>query len=287
MYDKSIPFEVKIRWIKKETRDTATYALKIINRDIEKSYGFIPGQFNMLYIPGIGEAPISVSSAPSDHDLMHTIRVAGDVTTAISKLNAGDVLGMRGPFGNGWPMEEMEERDLMIIAGGLGIAPLRSVIRHVMKHAGRPKPSIRTSREGRTKHMILYGTKAPKDIIFRDEFPRYRDAFEVILTVDKADPEEYWHGDVGLITGPLGKASFDPLKTSVFMCGPEIMMQTVIRELILKGVPGEKIFLSMERNMNCGMGICGHCFFGPKFVCKDGPVFRFSEIEEFFGIKEI
>lgn len=287
MYDKSIPFDVKIKWIKKETRDTSTYALKINNRDIERSYRFIPGQFNMLYIPGIGEAPISISSAPSDHDLMYTIRVAGDVTTAISRLNSGDVLGMRGPFGSGWPMGEMEEGDLMIIAGGLGIAPLRSVIRHVMTHTRKPKPSPRTSGEGATKRMILYGAKSPKDIIFRDEFSRYRDAFEVILTVDKTDPEEYWHGDVGLITGLLGKVSFDPYKTSVFICGPEIMMQTMIRELILKGVPEEKIFLSMERNMNCGMGICGHCFFGPKFVCKDGPVFRFSEIQEFFGIKEI
>ncbi len=282
MYDKSIPFEARIKWIKKETRDTATYALKIVNRDIEKAYSFIPGQFNMLSVPGVGEAAISISSAPSDHDLMHTIRVAGDVTTAISRLSAGNVLGMRGPFGNGWPLEEMEGRDVMIIAGGLGIAPLRSAIRHVMKLSGKYRHST-----GASRHMILYGTKAPKDIIFRDEFPRYRDIFEVFLTVDKADPEEYWHGDVGLITRLLGKAPFDPLNVLVFICGPEIMMQTVVKELILKGVAGEKIFLSMERNMNCGMGICGHCFFGPKFVCKDGPVFRFSEIEEFFGIKEI
>lgn len=282
MYDKSIPFEARIKWIKKETRDTATYALKIVNREIEKAYSFIPGQFNMLSVPGVGEAAISISSAPSDHDLMHTIRVAGDVTTAISRLNAGDVLGMRGPFGNGWPLEETEGRDVMIIAGGLGIAPLRSAIRHVMKLPGRYRHSTGVSR-----HMILYGTKAPKDIIFRDEFPRYRDVFDVFLTVDKADPEEYWHGDVGLITRLLGKAPFDPLNVLVFICGPEIMMQAVVKELILKGVAGEKIFLSMERNMNCGMGICGHCFFGPKFVCKDGPVFRFSEVEEFFGVKEI
>ncbi len=289
MYDKSIPFEAKIRWIKKETRDTATYAFKITSREIERAYRFIPGQFNMLYMPGIGEAAISISSAPSDHDLTHTIRVAGDVTTAISRLDTGDVLGIRGPFGNGWPLEEIEERDLMIIAGGVGIAPLRSVIRHILNDRTEPRhvKGVRGGKISSPARIILYGSKTPKDIIFRDEFPRYRDAFQTFLTVDKADPEEYWRGDIGLITGMWNKTSFNPLNTVVFMCGPEVMMQSMVKELILKGVPGEKIFISIERNMNCGMGICGHCFFGPKFVCKDGPVFRFTDIEGFLGIKEI
>ncbi len=284
MHDKSIPFEATIRWIKKETRDTATYALKINSRDIQRTYAFKPGQFNMLYIPGIGEAPISISSAPTDHEIMHTIRIAGDVTTYISKLNAGDVIGVRGPFGSNWPLEEIEDRDLMIIAGGVGIAPLRSVIRHILM-SGRKKKSPSQSLIG--KKFILYGAKTPKDMIFRDEFPRYMDTFQVFLTVDKADPEEYWRGEVGLITGLLNKVSFNPLNTVVFMCGPEVMMQSMTKELILRGVPGEKIFISMERNMNCGMGVCGHCMFGPKFVCKDGPIFRFTDIEGFLGIKEI
>jgi NAD(P)H-flavin reductase len=284
MHDKSIPFEATIRWIKKETRDTATYALKINSREIQRTYTFKPGQFNMLYIPGIGEAPISISSAPTDHDIMHTIRIAGDVTTYISRLNAGDVIGVRGPFGSSWPLEEIEDRDLMIIAGGVGIAPLRSVIRHILI-SGRVEKS--PSRTPIGKKFILYGAKTPKDMIFRDEFPRYMDAFQVFLTVDKADPEEYWRGEVGLITGLLNKVSFNPLNTVVFTCGPEVMMQSMTKELILRGVPGEKIFISMERNMNCGMGVCGHCMFGPKFVCKDGPVFRFADIEGFLGVKEI
>lgn len=284
MHDKSIPFEATIRWIKKETRDTATYALKINSREIQRTYTFKPGQFNMLYIPGIGEAPISISSAPSDHEIMHTIRIAGDVTTHISRLNVADVIGVRGPFGSSWPLEEIEDRDMMIIAGGVGIAPLRSVIRHILI-SGRGKKS--TSRTPIGKKFILYGAKTPKDIIFRDEFPRYMDAFQVFLSVDKADPEEYWRGEVGLITGLLNKVSFNPLNTVVFMCGPEVMMQSMTKDLILRGVPGEKIFISMERNMNCGMGVCGHCMFGPKFVCKDGPVFRFTDIEGFLGIKEI
>jgi NAD(P)H-flavin reductase len=275
MHERLIPFEATIKWIKKETRDTSTYALKINSKEIQKIYRFMPGQFNMLYIPGIGEAPISISSAPSDKELTHTIRIAGDVTTSISKLKAGDVICMRGPFGSSWPMEEIEENSLMIIAGGLGIAPLRSVLREVSKK--RPKK----------RGLIIYGAKTSKDIIFRDEFPRYRDNFDVFLTVDKADPEEYWKGYIGRVTDLFDKLTVDPLNTVVFICGPEIMMQSCIKELIIKGFAGEKIFLSMERNMNCGLGICGHCMFGPKFICKDGPVFRFSEIEEFLGIKEL
>lgn len=275
MDERLIPFEATIKWIKKETRDTSTYALKINSKEIQRSYRFRPGQFNMLYIPGVGESPISISSSPSDKELTHTIRVAGDVTTSISKLKPGDTILMRGPFGSSWPIEEVEESSLMVIAGGLGIAPLRSVLREIIK------------RRFKKKGFILYGAKTPKDIIFRDEFPRYRDGFDVFLTVDKADPEEYWKGNIGKVTDLFDKLNFDPLNTVVFICGPEIMMQSCIKELIIRGVAGEKIFLSMERNMNCGVGICGHCMFGPKFICKDGPVFRFSEIEEFLGVKEI
>lgn len=281
MYDRSMPFEATIKWIKKETRDSSTYALSINGRDIQRAYRFLPGQFNMLYIPGIGEVPISISSSPADHDLMHTVRVAGDVTTALSRLKAGDVIGVRGPFGRGWPLEETEDLDLLIVAGGLGIAPLRSVARHILKtHASK-------KRGAHPRRMLLYGAKTPKDIIFRDEFPLYRDAFEVFLTVDRADPEEYWRGETGLVTKLFDRISIDPRCTLVFVCGPEIMMQTSVRELILREVPGERIYVSLERNMNCGIGLCGHCFFGPKFVCKDGPVFRFSEIEGLMGIQEL
>jgi NAD(P)H-flavin reductase len=276
VYDRLLPFAATIKWIRKETRDTWTYALKINDREIERVYRFLPGQFNMLYVPGIGESAISISSGTSDRDVLHTLRVAGDVTTAISKMSEGDVIGVRGPFGRGWPMEETENRNVMIIAGGVGIAPLRSVIRSLSAE--------RRSCPG--KDIILYGAKTPKDVIYRDEFPRYREIFQVFLTVDKADPEEYWKGEVGLVTRLLAKASFDPLETTVFICGPEVMMQSTIKDLLLRGVPGEKIFLSMERNMNCGMGICGHCFFGPKFVCKDGAVFRYTEVEEFLGVRE-
>ncbi|MDA8240823.1 MAG: FAD/NAD(P)-binding protein [Nitrospiraceae bacterium] len=281
MHDRSTPFEATIKWTRKETRDTFTCAIRISNRDIQRGYRFVPGQFNMLYVPGIGEAPISMSSSPLDRDIMHTVRIAGDVTTALSLLGAGEVIGIRGPFGRGWPIEEAEDLDLLIVAGGLGIAPLRSVARHFMKtHSPKKKTA-------HPRRMLLYGAKTPKDIVFRDEFPRFRDIFDVFLSVDRADPEEYWRGETGLVTQLFDRLSLDPVRTIVFMCGPEIMMQTSVRELILREVPEEKIFVSMERNMNCGMGICGHCFFGPKFVCKDGPVFRFSEISGLMGIKEL
>lgn len=281
MYDKSIPFEARIKWVRKETRDTFTFAVRIINKDLQKQYRFIPGQFNMLYVPGIGEAPLSISSSPLDQDIMHTVRIAGDVTTALSGLKAGDVIGMRGPLGRGWPLEEAEKLDLLIVAGGLGIASLRSVVRHILKSRN---PKKRAADPRRT---LLYGAKTPKDIIFRDEFPRYRDIFDLLLTVDRADPEEYWREGTGNVTKLFDKISLDPLCTVVFICGPEIMMQSSVQVSIVKGVPEERIFISMERNMNCGVGVCGHCFFGPKFVCKDGPVFRFSDIEELMGIKEL
>lgn len=284
MYDKTIPFEARIRWIKRETRDTATYALKIGDRDIQKAYGFSPGQFNMLSVPGIGESAISISSCPADRELMHTIRVAGDVTAAIDRLNVGDVMGVRGPFGTGWPVEETVGRDLMIIAGGLGIAPLRSIIRHILKSNAAGAAGRHSAQRA---PLLLYGTKSPKDVIFRDEFPRYRDVFDVLLTVDKADPEVDWRGEVGVVTALLDRVTFDPLNTVVFMCGPEIMMHRAVPELVARGVPGEKIFISMERNMDCGTGVCGHCMFGPKFVCKDGPVFRFTDVEQILKVREI
>jgi len=280
---KSVPFEATVKWVKKETRDTFTFALKINDREIARAYRFLPGQFNMLYVPGIGEAPISISSSPLDRDLTQTVRFAGDVTSALYRLKAGDVIGMRGPLGRGWPLEDTGDMDLLIVAGGLGIAPLRSVARQILKT---PAPKAVKNNAG-PRRMLLYGAKTPKDIIYRDEFPRYRDVFETYLTVDRADPEEYWRGETGLVTRLFGRISVDPLCTVAFICGPELMMQTSVRELILRGMPEERIFVSLERNMNCGMGLCGHCFFGPKFVCRDGPVFRFSEVEGLMGVREI
>lgn len=264
--------QATIRWIKKETRDTLTFAL-----DVEGEYTFKPGQFNMLYMPGIGEAPISISSSPEGPELRHTVRIAGDVTGALSDLKIDDTLYFRGPYGIGWPLEEVEERTLIIVAGGLGIAPLRSVARHLLH-----KKNLFFKRP-----FLLYGTKTPKDIIYRDEFPRFRDFFDVLLSVDRADPEMVWRGHVGLVTELIDKISFDPLNAVVFLCGPEVMMRFTIEKFLHMGVPEEKVYLSMERNMNCGLGLCGHCMFGPRYVCKDGPVFRYADVLDFLPFKEL
>lgn len=262
----------RIRWVKKETRDTFTLKVRI-----NEAFQFQPGQFNMLYVPGIGEAPISISSSPDDRDLEHTIRIAGDVTTAISRLTIGEDLYIRGPYGKGWPVEELKDRIPLLIAGGLGIAPLRSLIRYIHKRRG-----ITSERP-----IILYGAKSPKDILYRDEFSLYRNSFELYLSVDRADPESRWKGDLGFVPDVLKKIRFDPLRVVVFLCGPEIMMIKTIELLVTKGVPYEKIFLSMERNMNCGVGLCGHCMFGPRYVCTDGPVFRYYDVMDFLGVKEV
>jgi len=264
--------QASIQWIKKETRDTSTYCLKL-----KEKFVFQPGQFNMLYVPGIGEAPISISSSPSAPELLHTIRVAGDVTTALSRLAEGDTILLRGPYGTGWPMEELRDRTLVVIAGGLGIAPLRPVLKEVMR-----KDYGLNSRP-----LILYGSKSPKDIIFRDEFPRFRDSFDVYLSVDKADPEMIWRGETGFVPDVIDTVHCAPLRSVAFICGPEVMMKSSITRLLARGVPAEKIYLSMERNMNCGRGICGHCMFGPFFVCKDGPVMRYSDIRDFIDEREL
>jgi NAD(P)H-flavin reductase len=264
--------KASIRWIKKETRDTATYCLKL-----SEKFVFHPGQFNMLYVPGIGEAPMSISSSVAAPEVLHTIRIAGDVTTSLSQFTVGDTIMLRGPYGSGWPLEELKDRALVIVAGGLGIAPLRPLLREVMRN------DYGLDR----KPVLLYGSKSPKDIIFRDEFPRFRDVFDVYMTVDKADPEMVWRGETGFVTDIIRTINFNPLKSVALICGPEVMMKISISILLDRGVPAEKIYLSMERSMNCGRGICGHCMFGPFFVCKDGPVFRYSDIRDFIDIKEL
>ncbi len=277
MNDSTLPRQGVISWLKQETKDTFTLSIVFADQAQTGFLRFIPGQFNMLAVPYLGEAPISISSAPDDRELTHTIRVAGDVTAALSRLKSGDRLGIRGPFGNGWPLPEIEECDLLLIAGGLGIAPLRSVIRHVMAHRNccRKRP------------LLLYGAKTPKEILFRNEIPRFRQVFDILLTVDRADPQEHWRDPTGTVGQLLETTRFDPLTAVAFICGPEVMMTGVAQQLLRRGVPPEKIFVALERHMNCGTGICGHCIFGPILVCKDGPVFRYQDIRQFLGVREL
>lgn len=262
-----------IRQRRRETHDTFTLAIEL---EGGRSFPFAPGQFNMLYVFGVGEVPISISGNPAEPGLVHhTTREVGIVTGAMRGLKPGDYLGVRGPFGSAWPVDEAEGRDVVIIAGGIGLAPLRPVLYHLMDH-----------RERYNRVTILYGARTPEDILYSQQLGRWsaRLDVEVFATVDRAT--RAWHGNVGVITTLIPRAPFDPKNALAMVCGPEIMMHFTVRELHRRGVTSDQIFVSMERNMQCAVGLCGHCQYGPHFVCKDGPVFRFDQIEKFFSVRE-
>ncbi|NBC16466.1 MAG: Ni/Fe hydrogenase subunit gamma [Bacteroidetes bacterium] len=263
---------VRQRWM--ETDDTFTLEL-----DVERSapFSFRPGQFNMLYVFGVGEIPISISGNPDTPEVLtHTTREVGIVTRAMRQLEVGDVLGVRGPFGSAWPAEAAEERDVVVIAGGIGLAPLRPVLYHLVAH-----------RERYRRVVLLYGARTPEDILYQDEvreWSSYLDV-EVHVTVDRATRR--WHGNVGVITTLIPRAPFDPKNALAMICGPEVMMHFTVQELHRRGVRSDQIYVSMERNMQCALGLCGHCQYGPSFVCKDGPVYRFDAIEPLFSVREL
>lgn len=238
---------------------------------------FAPGQFTMLYVPDIGEIPISISGDPADGGrLVHTVRSVGPVSEALAGLRAGDSVGVRGPFGSGWPVEEAAGGDVVLIAGGIGLAPLRPVIYGLL-----------AARERYGNIAILYGARGPGEILYRRELGQWREHLDlqVEVTVDHGDAD--WRGHVGVVTGLVGKADFDPAETTVMVCGPEIMMRFAVAAMRDRGIADESIYLSMERNMQCAIGHCGHCQFGTFLVCRDGPVFRYDRIRRLLNIKEL
>ena len=238
---------------------------------------FQPGQFTMVYAFGIGEVPLSISGDPAKPDvLVHTVRAVGAVTRAVCAAKKNDVLGVRGPYGEGWPIEAALGRDVVVMAGGLGLAPLRPLVRAIVSR-----------REAFGRVVLLVGARTPASLLFARELARWRARFDldVRATVDAGDPK--WNGDVGVITTLVPRATFDPATTTAFVCGPEVMMRFAAADLVHSGVPPASVFLSMERNMKCAVGVCGHCQFGPAFVCKDGPVFSYSRIETILRIREI
>lgn len=270
-----LPFPARIAEIKEEAYAIATYNLVFEDEVLRQRYRFRPGQFNMIYLPGIGEVPISLSSDPAHQDrLGHTIRYAGNVTRAMSRLQLGDVVGLRGPYGSAWPMDRLRGSDLVIVTGGIGLAPLRPVIYAIMHN-----------RADFGKVFLLYGARTPGDMLYGDEFQTWEDHdIQVRLTVDRAD--ERWRGQVGVVPMLFYQVRLDPKKTTVLTCGPEIMIHFVIYEALARRIPKERIYVSMERNMKCGVGVCGHCQFGPTFVCKEGPVYSYAAIEPFFGVED-
>lgn len=273
--DPMLPQPYLVERVRHETHDTFTLELEAKNPSAATV--FVPGQFNMLYVFGVGEVPISISGDPAEPEmLVHTTRAVGTVTKAMRKLGRGDVLGVRGPYGTSWPVDEAKGRDVVIVAGGIGMAPLRPSMCQLI-----------SQRRQYGKVVLLYGARTPSDILYGREIEQWRKRsdLEVAITVDRATGP--WRDNVGVVTTLIPKATFQPASTVAMVCGPEVMMRFTIAELQRRGVSNENIYISMERNMKCGFGFCGHCQFGPFFVCKDGPVFRYDRVKQFLGTGEI
>jgi len=270
-----VPVPFLIERTVKDLPDTFTVDLRAERGTA--SFPFAPGQFNMLYQFGVGEVPISISGDPSKPEtLVHTIRAVGSVTDAMAALKPGAVMGVRGPFGSAWPVETVEGSDVVLVAGGVGLAPLRPAIYHIL-----------TNRARYGRFVILYGARTPRDILFRAQLEKWSSRLDtyVDVTVDRASVD--WHGNVGVVTKLIDHGGFDPDNTVAMICGPETMMRFTIQALSHQGVSHERIYVSMERNMKCAVGFCGHCQFGGHFVCRDGPVFRFDRIEDLFKVREL
>ena len=261
-----------VRAVTPETPDVQTYDLSF--DDLSAPFLFRPGQFNMLYLPGVGESAISVSSDPEEPVLFrHTVRALGSVTRAMARLHPGDKLGVRGPFGTAWPVEEFRGKDLIVVAGGLGLAPLRPVIYNLIRH-----------RSDYGRISLIYGARTPADLLYSGEYESWRaSGMDVQVAVNVASLE--WRGSIGTVMPLLARLSLDPMRTGVFTCGPEVMMRFVAAAVVERGLARERVFVSLERNMNCAVGLCGHCQFGPAFVCKDGPVFPFDRVRRLLFVE--
>jgi len=272
-----VPTPATITHIKEESSNTSTYTLQIDDPQLRETYRFQPGQFNMLYLFGLGEAAISLSGDPEDHgNIVHTIRHCGSVTFGLGKLAVGSKIGIRGPFGNGWPLDAGKGRDIILIAGGIGLAPLRPAVHQILANR---------SLYGRV--ILVYGGRAPADLLYQKELEVWNDHpdIDALVTVDY--PQDDWSGPVGVVTDLLKRIRLRGEQVSVMICGPRIMNRFVAWMLVRLHVPEEHVFVSLERNMRCGLGRCGHCQYGPKFVCKDGPVFAYKDVKGIFAMKEI
>ena len=275
MFDPHFPHVAVIDQRIQEAPSIFTLRLQYEDTGVQEAFEFAPGQFNMVTLFGVGEIPISIVNDPLDsHFFDHTIRVVGRVSEGMSKLQPGDRLGIRGPFGRGWPMDRIKGKDVLLITGGLGCAPLVSVIRYLLRR-----------RDDYGHVHILQGVKHSNDLIWReqyDEWAKIRDV-NIMLAADVA--EKGWTGQQGMVTELIDQISLRPQRTVVLLCGPELMMLAAVASLRELEIQDSNIWFSMERNMQCGIGQCGHCQIGPQYVCQDGPVFCYSEMADFFGAK--
>lgn len=257
-----------------ETHDTAS--IEFTDRQ-GGSLAFEPGQFTMLYAPGVGEAPLSISGDPRQEDrILHTIRAVGGVTNALCALAPGDEIGFRGPFGAGWPLDRVAGRDVVVVAGGIGLAPLRGAVMELFRR-----------RDQLASLSVVYGARTPDDLLFENDLRAWRSSFnaDTIVTVDHATGS--YRGHVGVVTTRFDQLSFEPANAVVMVCGPEIMMTVSAREFVNRGVDPDCIHLSMERHMKCGVGLCGRCQYGPTFVCTDGPVETWSALSPRLKVRDL
>jgi len=266
------PAAWRVAAVRRETRDVVTLEL-----EPPEAFSFRPGQFNMLYAPGVGEVPISISGDPaSAARVVHTIRDVGPVTRALCAAQTGEAVGVRGPFGTSWPMTAAEGGDLVIVAGGIGLPPVRPAVYQALANRGAYR-----------RIVVLYGARSPDELLFASELEGWRSRFdlEVEITVDAAT--RMWRGDVGVVPDLIARARFGPSAVTVFTVGPEIMMRFAVRALLSAGVGEERIFLSMERNMECAVGTCGHCQLGPFLLCRDGPVISYRILRRWLLTREV
>ena len=257
-----------------ETPDTLTLVFEDQEDD---GVVFAPGQFMMVYVFGVGEVPISIAGNPHAPNLLiHTVRAVGAVTNAICDLRPGDVVGMRGPFGTSWPLDAAIGQDLLIVTGGIGLAPLRPAVIEALNR-----------RDKLQSLSLVYGARTPEDLLYKDDLLGWESSqdIEVGVTVDRATSA--WWGDVGLVTRLIPRVSFNPLDTVAFVCGPEVMMRVVARDLRDRGVPARNIYVSMERNMKCAVGFCGHCQYGRDLLCRTGPIGSFQDLGDRMNVGEI
>jgi NAD(P)H-flavin reductase len=255
-----------------ETADTWTLSLEPVGGE---GPAVAPGQFMMVYAFGVGEVPISVSGPPNRPGaVVLTVRSVGAVTQAVCATEPGGVLGLRGPYGNAWPVESAAGGDVLVVAGGIGLAPLRPVLLHAL--------------ERRVEYgavTLLYGARTPRDLLYTAEVDGWKGAADVDLTVDAADAG--WNGRVGVVPKLVARARVHPASTTAFVCGPEIMMRFTVEALLARGVAPERIHVSMERHMRCGVGLCGHCQLGPTLICRDGPVYSYRDLAPLMAVREL
>jgi NAD(P)H-flavin reductase len=254
-----------------------TWTLDLVAADGGPLMRYAPGQFTMMYVLGVGEIPVSISGDAADATrLVQTVRAVGKVSEAVTKLSAGATLGVRGPYGTAWPVADGYGHDVVVVAGGLGLAPLRPALYQ-----------LQAERKRFGKLVLLYGTRRPEDILFRRQLATWRRQLdmEIEVTVDRAGAD--WRGHVGVVTKLIPRLNIDADNAMALVCGPEVMMRFAASALQDIGMPEEAIHLSLERNMKCAVGLCGHCQFAGSFICKDGAVMRYDRVRRLLALKEI